>query len=249
MAENKTIVIIGAGPGIGRSVTNLFASNGYTKIALLARRDNQLQTEKTAIEAAVNHPVTIKTYVVDVSDGDALVNVMDKIDTDLGQPETIFYNAARVVYSKFFEHPVKEIEYDFKVSTTSEVNLYLDAANSDWITVTSLYQLAGREIPRLVELAKSDPVSRPGFIVTSSLLPKEPEPDLFALSLTKGAQWNLVKSLHKEFGPQGVRIGVMIVGGFVSPEEPSRNPDNIASKTWEWFSQPIEKQPFEVEIL
>ncbi|KAH6873829.1 hypothetical protein B0T10DRAFT_234472 [Thelonectria olida] len=231
MGLKKTIVIVGAGPGIGRSVTTQFASNGYTKIALLSRRDTQLQLEKTAIEAAVKHPVTIKTYVVDVSDGDALVNVMDKIDNDLGQPETIFYNAARVVYSKFFEHTVKEIDYDFK------------------ITVTSLYQLAAREIPRLVELAKSDPESRPGFVVTSSLLPKEPEPDLFALSLTKGAQWNLVKSLHKEFGPQGVRIGVIIVGGFVSPEEPNRNPDNIGEKTWEWFSQPVDKQPFEVEIL
>ena len=115
--------------------------------------------------------------------------------------------------------------------------------------MTSLYQLAGREIPRLVALAKSDPTARPGFFVTSSLLPKEPVPSLFALSLTKGAQWNLVKSLYKEFGPQGVHIGVMIVGGFVTPEEPNRNPDNIAKLTWEWFSQPVEKQPFEVEIL
>ncbi|KAH7142848.1 hypothetical protein B0J13DRAFT_503209 [Dactylonectria estremocensis] len=231
MAANRTIVIIGAGPGIGRSVTSLFASNRYNKIALLARRDEQLQLEKAAVEAAVSHPVTIKTYVVDVSDGDALVSAMDKIDADLGQPEVVFYNAARVLVSNFFEHPVKEIEYDFK------------------ITVTSLYQLAGREIPRLVKLAQSDATSRPAFIVTSSLLPKEPEPELFALSLTKGAQWNLVKSLYKQFGPQGVHIGVMIVGGFVSPEEPNRNPDNIAKKTWEWYSQPIEKQPFEVEIL
>ncbi|KAH8669352.1 hypothetical protein BGZ61DRAFT_321007, partial [Ilyonectria robusta] len=216
MTANRTIVVIGAGPGIGRSVTSLFASNRYNKIALLARRDEQLQLEKAAVEAAVRHPVTVKTYVVDVSDGDALVSAMDRIDADLGQPEVIFYNAARVLFSNFFEHPVEEIEYDFK------------------ITVTSLYQLAGREIPRLVELAKSDPTSRPGFIVTSSLLPKEPEPDLFALSLTKGAQWNLVKSLQKKFGPHGVHIGVIIVGGFVSPEEHNRNPDNIAKKTWEW---------------
>ncbi len=44
------------------------------------------------------------------------------------------------------------------------------------ITVTSLYQLAGREIPRLVKLAKSDPSSKPGFIVTSSLLPRSRSP-------------------------------------------------------------------------
>lgn len=121
MTANRTIVIIGTGPGIGRSVTSLFASNRYNKIALLARRDEQLQLEKAAVEAAVRHPVTVKTYVVDVSDGDALVSAMDKIDADLGQPEVIFYNAARVVFSNFFEHPVKEIEYDFKVRGAVDV--------------------------------------------------------------------------------------------------------------------------------
>lgn len=46
-----------------------------------------------------------------------------------------------------------------------------------------------------------------------------------------------------------MHIGVIIVGGFVSPKEHNLNPDNIAKKTWEWFSLPIDKQPFEVEIL
>ena len=113
---DRTIVVIGAGPGIGRSVTSLFATKRYNKIALIARRQEQLQLEKAAVEAAVSHPVTIKTYVVDVSDGDALVRSMDRIDAELGQPEVIFYNAARVVFSKFFDHPIEEIELDFKVS-------------------------------------------------------------------------------------------------------------------------------------
>lgn len=129
MTASRTIVVIGAGPGIGRSVTSLFASNRYNKIALLARRDEQLQLEKAAVEAAVRHPITVKTYVVDVSDGDALVSAMDKIDADLGQPEVIFYNAARVLFSNFFEHPVKEIEHDFKVRGAVDV-LNIDPAPS-----------------------------------------------------------------------------------------------------------------------
>ena len=112
---DRTIVVVGAGPGIGRSVTSLFATKRYNKIALIARREEQLQLEKAAVEAAVSHPVTIKTYVVDVSDGAALLRSMDRIDAELGQPEVIFYNAARVLVSKFFEHPIEEIERDFKV--------------------------------------------------------------------------------------------------------------------------------------
>ncbi|KAI5458822.1 hypothetical protein BGZ63DRAFT_416374 [Mariannaea sp. PMI_226] len=231
MSADRTLVVIGAGPGIGRSVASTFSSNRFSKIALVARREESLQAEKSSLEKTSTRAVTVKTYVVDVSDGDALVSAMDKIEADLGQPEVIFYNAARVLPSMLFEHPVADIELDFK------------------ITVTSMYKLAGREIPRLVDLAKSDPTSEPGFLVTSSLLPSDPIPELFALSLTKGAQWNLANSLHKRFKKDRVCIGAMIVGGPVSPEEPSRNPDNIAKKTWEWYASSHETRPFEVEIL
>lgn len=77
--------------------------------------------------------------------------------------------------------------------------------------------------------------AKPALIVTSSMLPKEPIPQLFVLSLAKAAQLNLVQSLQLTYGSQGVFIGVINVAGQVSPSDPVRNPDNIAAKTWEWF--------------
>lgn len=73
--------------------------------------------------------------------------------------------------------------------------------------------------------------------MTSSALPQEPIPALFALSLTKAAQRNLAQSLHMTYGPQGVHIGVVNVAGVVSPEEKERNPTNIAARTWEWYEK------------
>lgn len=112
--SDKTLVIIGTGPGIGRSVACIFAAKRYLRVGLIARRPESLETEKLALEKAVKG-VVVKTYVVDVADRDALTGAMDKVRGDLGQPECIFYNAARVTQTEALGCPLDEIEYDFKV--------------------------------------------------------------------------------------------------------------------------------------
>ena len=114
-SADKTLVVIGAGPGIGRAVTNLFASKRYNKVALVARRAEQLALEKAALEEAVGSQVQVKTYALDVVDSDALLKALSDAETDLGKPECIFYNAARVLPSELVTHDVKDVEYDFKV--------------------------------------------------------------------------------------------------------------------------------------
>jgi NAD(P)-dependent dehydrogenase (short-subunit alcohol dehydrogenase family) len=70
--------------------------------------------------------------------------------------------------------------------------------------------------------------------VTSSALPLEPIPELFALSLAKAAQRNLVRSLYLAYGPQGVHVGVINAAGVVTPDDPVRSPAQIAARAWEW---------------
>lgn len=115
-SSGKTLFVIGSGPGIGRSVTMLFATKRYTNVALIARRAEQLELEKKAVEEAVGAGVNVKMYAVDVVDSEALLKALDDIEAQLGKPECIFYNAARVLPSELLTHDVKDVEYDFKVS-------------------------------------------------------------------------------------------------------------------------------------
>ncbi|KAK4041220.1 hypothetical protein C8A01DRAFT_34741 [Parachaetomium inaequale] len=225
MASSKTLLVVGSGPGIGRAVTTLFASTRYTNIVLIARRAESLAQEQAAVEAA-SPLATVKTYGVDITDAAAVSKALDDADAAFGKPECVFYNAARVLPSAFFEHDVQEIEYDFEIN------------------VSALYLLAQRYIPHLVALARSAN-NKPALLVTSSALPLHPIPQLFALSLVKAAQRNLVQSLNLTYAPSGVHVGVINVAGAVSPDEPERNPTNIAAKTWEWFE---EGREFEVVI-
>ncbi|KAH6646953.1 hypothetical protein BKA67DRAFT_524548 [Truncatella angustata] len=227
--STRTLFVIGIGPGIGRSVTSLFASKRYANVALFARRATSLATEKKALEDAVGG-VKVGTYAVDVADGAALSRALDEAEAALGKPECVFYNAARVQPSELLSHDVGEIEVDFKIN------------------VSSLYIVAQRVIPSLIALGKADAEAIPSLVVTSSMLPHEPMPQLFALSLAKAAQRNLVQSLEMTYGKQGVHLGLINVGGPVSPEHDTLNPTNIADRAWDWFSQLKENPQFEVKI-
>ena len=88
----------------------------------------------------------------------------------------------------------------------------------------------------------------PSLIVTSSMLPFEPIPQVFALSLVKAAQRSLVQSLSMTYGSEGVHIGLINVGGPVSPEHETWNPTNIAAQAWAWFEESKVNSTFEVKI-
>jgi NAD(P)-dependent dehydrogenase (short-subunit alcohol dehydrogenase family) len=224
-SDSHTLLVLGSGPGIGRSVTALFASRRYGRVVLIARRAEQLKIEKEFVESISG--VQVGTYAVDLTDTKALLAALDDADATYGKPEAVFYNAARVLPSAFFEHPVEDIEYDLKIN------------------VSALYTIASRYLPYLATLPKD---SHPSLIVTSSALPHHPIPQFFALSLVKAAQRNLMQSLHLTYAPQGVHVGVINVGGPVSRDHDAWNPTNIAENTWRWFEGPKGKDSFEVVI-
>ncbi|KJZ75071.1 hypothetical protein HIM_05557 [Hirsutella minnesotensis 3608] len=233
MSDTKSdysLIVVGSGPGIGVHVASLFASRRFAKVALIARDAKRLADDRAAVEAAA--PIArVKTYEADITDLHRLRDVMDQIDRELGTVECIFFNAARVRPSKLLEAGEDEMLYDYQ------------------ITCTSLHVVAKWAMPQLIQLADKDRDAKPSLLITSSLLPQQPEPDYFVLSMVKAAQRNMTQSLAKKFGPQGVHIALVVVGGFVDPSEKKLNPKNIAEQTWSLFDQPRDAHKFEVEIL
>ncbi|GAB0135986.1 hypothetical protein EsDP_00004305 [Epichloe bromicola] len=231
----RSLVVIGSGPGIGVHVASHFASKGFSKIALVARNTEQLDRDSAAVQSDHGH-VDVRAYPVDVTDSAGLRAALDRITDDLGPPEVVFFNAARVKPSLLLEVGDEEMLYDFKacamdVPRGTASNVYTI------IAAVALHQTAKWAIPHLTKLAKQDSSAKPSLLVTSSHLPQSPEPDLFVLSLTKAAQRNLAESLAKVYQPQGVHVGLVIVAGSVAPEKTVLSPGNIAKKTYELFAQ------------
>lgn len=66
--------------------------------------------------------------------------------------------------------------------------------------------------------------------------PKKPQQ--FSLASCKAAQYNLLHSLHKEYGPKGVHCAALVVEGKVSEEAQVTTPKNIALEAWKLFEEP-----------
>jgi NAD(P)-dependent dehydrogenase (short-subunit alcohol dehydrogenase family) len=119
MSKNKVIVILGSGPGIGVATGTIFASKGFD-VALLSRNAERLDQDVARVKKA-NTNVQVKAYPVDLGDHNALALVLGKVEEDLGAPEVVYYNAARVAPSKIGSTGPEFLMEDFKVRMISSL--------------------------------------------------------------------------------------------------------------------------------
>lgn len=117
MTRHGSLVVIGSGPLIGSHVAAQFASNGFTKVALIARRTEQLEKDKQLVLSSPGaENATVKTYSADVTDTEAYTAILNQITADLGPPECVFYNAALVRGSRLLEVSDEDLIFDYKVA-------------------------------------------------------------------------------------------------------------------------------------
>lgn len=55
--------------------------------------------------------------------------------------------------------------------------------------------------------------------------------------MVKSAQRALVLSIHDKYG-KDVHVGLLSIGGVVSPDAKNLSPENIADRAWAWYKQP-----------
>jgi len=121
---NKLIVVLGSGPGLGVATASLFASKGFD-VALLSRNGGRLQQDVSTVRKNSGSNVDIKVvaYLVDISDHVALSRRLEQVEADLGPPEVVYFNAARVQPTKIGETSPEYILQDFKVCICTSLSM------------------------------------------------------------------------------------------------------------------------------
>jgi NAD(P)-dependent dehydrogenase (short-subunit alcohol dehydrogenase family) len=180
-------VIIGAGPGIGRSVARRFAREGLP-VALIAR---SAATVEGVAEAVAGQGVPVVPLVADSSDEEALRSALDTASRDLGTPEVVVYNAAVV-----------------QADTAGQ--LAIPAHLTAWaVNVLGALTAAAHVAPAMVERGS-------GSLIITGGMP-QPKREYVSLSLGKAGVRTLVDLLDLEYGSSGVHVASVTVDGPVAP--------------------------------
>ena len=226
MAPPSTIFIIGSGPLIGSHVARLFAEHGFKHLALFSRSTSNLSRDASFVVSAVP-AASVHIYEADVTDHSGLSGALEKAISEIGVPEVVLYNAARINSSIFGEYSSEDIVQDFKIPNLG------------------LYTTASKLLPHLQALAKTHPEAHPALFVTSGAIIHQPEAPFFSLSMAKAAQANMTKLLAEE-NKDVVHVALVTIAGVVSMEEKVGNPPNIASIFWELYEQKKGNWEFEM---
>ena len=225
----KTLVILGSGPGIGIAVAKVFSVRGFTHVALVSRNKERLAQDEDNVLDAIQergYSCRVKTWVCDIADLKQLNGTLKEIES-FGSLECVLFNPARVAGKPPLEESNEAIEADFR------------------LTNIGLHETAKWAIPLLKQAPEE---SLPSLFVTGTTqLYKEPVPQLASLSMVKSAQRSLVLSLNALHGKE-VHIGLVSVGGVVSPDAKNLNPENIAEQAYKLYKQPRGSWEREVEI-
>ena len=189
MTETRTIVITGAGSGIGRATARRFLAAGW-RVALAGRR--QAALEETAGEAGADRAVCVAT---DVADPGQVAALFDAAEAAFGRIDALFNNAGVFTKSATIdETPLDDWFRSVNVNLTGSV-------------------LCAREA--FGRMRRQRPQG--GRIINNgSIAAQSPRPGSFPYAATKHAMTGLTKALSLDGRPFDIACCQIDIGNAAS---------------------------------
>ena len=198
----KVIAIVGMGGGISYAVALRFGRAGY-KIGMIARNEEKLKIFK---EMLFKDGIPSEYYSADVSIQSQLTNAFRQLKSDLGDPEVLHYNAAKIKDKHIFKESIASLASDLKVNVGGALH-------------------SVKQVIRPMKKANKGTI-----IITGGGLSKSPHPNYGSLSIGKAAVLNFARLLGKELSYSNIKVGTVVVNGYVQAKDPKYNPTMIAEE-------------------
>ncbi|CAN5353760.1 SDR family NAD(P)-dependent oxidoreductase [soil metagenome] len=186
--SNPVIMIVGAGPGVSRSVALRFARDGYD-VALLGNEEGPVRTLADELEAT---GVQVRWSVADVTDVPAARAAFAELVEGFGRVDILHFNP-----SAFRQKDPLELQVD---------ELLADVALGVGALLTA------------VQAARPFMSAGARVTVTGSMAADKPWNQAASLGVQKAGIRNLVHSLDTTLRPDGIRAVSVTVRGTLSTE-------------------------------
>jgi 3-oxoacyl-[acyl-carrier protein] reductase len=210
--RNKTVVITGAGRGIGRSLACHLASNG-ANVALLDTNSADLNETKAG---CIGHSVRAGTYVTNVTEEGAIGTALDRVVSDFGRLDGIINNAGIVQDAMLLK--VKDGQVVDKM-TLAQWQAVID------VNLTGVFLCAREAAQRMVTLGNG------GVIVNMSSISRAGNLGQTNYSAAKAGVTAMTVVWARELARYGIRVGAVAPGFVRTPMVESMRPEILMKVT------------------
>lgn len=202
----KTIIVIGAGKGLGNGVAEKFGNNDF-RIILIARNEEHLKEYKANFDAK---GFEVYTQAADVTDFKKFEIIFHEIIKKYGIPDVLFYNVGITVADE-----------TVNISSQTLVERYI----ADVVGAYHCIQLVDTE-----EFSKKNGA----ILITGGGLALQPYAGYLPLSMDKAALRAMVQALSPILKEKGIYIGTVQVTGVIGSND-HFSPMTIAEKFWKLY--------------
>ncbi|MCM3920235.1 SDR family NAD(P)-dependent oxidoreductase [Frankia sp. AiPs1] len=209
----RTIAIVGAGPGLGRSIARRFGAEGF-RVALVSRNQNKLDR---LVDDLAADGIQAQGFAADVTDRAALAGALSAAKDRFGPIDVLEYSPAPPDAQTAGLAPVDAVNLTVE-SVAPQIEYYLYGA------ITAVRQV----LPDM--LARGE-----GAIFVSTGASSGPviHPPFANIAAASGALRNWILNLHAALAPQGVYAAHVAIAAWIGQGGPKSQPDAIAETYWE----------------
>ncbi|MDE7246081.1 MAG: SDR family NAD(P)-dependent oxidoreductase [Oscillospiraceae bacterium] len=204
----KTIIVVGAGKGLGNGVAEKFGSNDF-RVVLMARNEEHLRTYAADFAAK---GIEVYTQAADAANFDTFAAAFRQVVADYGTPDVLFYNVG-----------ITTADEKDKITAQTLVERYA-------VDVAGAYNCI-----RLVD-TKEFAEKEGAILITGGGLALQPYADYLPLSMDKAALRAMVQALVPVLKEKGIYIGTVQVTATIGSNEHFA-PKTIAEEFWKLYTK------------
>ena len=204
----KTMIVVGAGKGLGNGVAEKFGNNDF-RVILMARSEEHLRECGADLTAK---GIEVYTKAADAADFDSFAKTFSEVVETYGTPDVLFYNVGITV-----------ADAEVEINAQTIVERYA-------IDVAGAYNCI-----RLVD-TEEFAAKNGAILVTGGGLALQPYAGYLPLSMDKAALRAMVQALSPVLKEKGIYIGTVQVTGVIGSNDHFA-PKTIAEEFWKLYTE------------
>lgn len=210
----KTIVVVGAGPGLGLSIAKRFGKEGF-QVALIARHQEKLDGLVAELE---QDGITAASFVGDVTDDRSVKSAFEGVKQRFGHVDVLEYSPITIPATPAEYAPLEVTALTPEVAQRSYSVMALGA-------VSSVQQV----LPEMLARGQGT------IIITAGISSRGFMPMIGAWGMAGSAVRNYARTLHLALKDKSIFVGYVCLGVQIRKGDAVGDPDLLAQQYYAMY--------------